>query len=261
MKCPFIKSKKLFWFTVPATLTTTLITILLGKQPQALASHCKWWQIFCNEPIPAGPLYETFVTRIDYTEDIVTGQPRGSLNFTAKISDDFSANQRNIIKSAIQNTLAPRIIFDPEIFFCTLEAKTNFKSTEPNREAAVLRDELIKALRSGPTLYINKFDKPISDSFVTRGQAEIDYFYRNNKFSIELNSLALGNGSSYPRANEQAIWAGTIAHEMLHNIGWRHPVGVYDGTVIRTFQNCLVSNGSDATGGSFSLVGEPEIEE
>jgi|GEM_PF-2613595 len=74
-------------------------------------------------------------------------------------------------------------------------------------------------------------------------------------FDIELNRDAMGKESGFGESLNAVYWAGTIAHEMLHNIGHTHPGTVgnpesYKGWFIREFENAIINNGE---GGEFKI--------
>ena len=76
-----------------------------------------------------------------------------------------------------------------------------------------------------------------------RNSGQKRYFY------IGLNSDFLGEESSYTYANSSTYWAGVIAHEVLHNLGYTHPTG-YAGSFINEFGNCLHWHSVGRLGGS-----------
>jgi hypothetical protein len=95
-------------------------------------------------------------------------------------------------------------------------------------------------------------------------------FHKNdpNRFHarLELNADAIGEKLPFTMETADAL-AGTIAHEILHNVGWDHTnndPSSYPGTVIKEFGNCLARNGADPqpqASTSFSLEGEDDTTE
>jgi hypothetical protein len=82
--------------------------------------------------------------------------------------------------------------------------------------------------------------------------------------SIELNSSAIGSTLPFNMGTADRL-AGTIAHEILHNIGWEHTndkPDSYPGTVIKEFGLCVARDGSDArvTSATFGLISDPATE-
>jgi hypothetical protein len=65
--------------------------------------------------------------------------------------------------------------------------------------------------------------------------------YVSGQFEITLNTAKLGNASLW-YGRDVDYWAGTIAHEMLHNLGHHHPENVYDGLFIRAYENAVRFN-------------------
>lgn len=66
--------------------------------------------------------------------------------------------------------------------------------------------------------------------------------YLAGKFSVTLNTYFLGS-STYWVGRDPDYWAGTITHEMMHNLGHDHPEGKYDGVFIRTYEEAVWDNG------------------
>jgi hypothetical protein len=60
---------------------------------------------------------------------------------------------------------------------------------------------------------------------------------------ISLNSDDLGSKSQYFLKNDIDYWAGVIAHEILHNLGYSHPNG-YEGSFIKEFGRCTRYSGN-----------------
>lgn len=66
-------------------------------------------------------------------------------------------------------------------------------------------------------------------------------YYTQGKFVVTLNTALLGNGRLH-YGNSADYWAGAICHEMLHNLGHQHPVGVYNGQFMRAYENAVARN-------------------
>jgi hypothetical protein len=60
---------------------------------------------------------------------------------------------------------------------------------------------------------------------------------------IALSADYFGAKATYPLKNNFDYWAGVMAHEVLHNLGYRHPNG-YPGSFIEEFGICTQLNGS-----------------
>lgn len=100
------------------------------------------------------------------------------------------------------------------------------------------------------TLLINRFDQdPIVDTGTGRksytlGKAGINIFSINFLLEISLNGKFIGSGSEYPGSKSTDVWAGTITHEILHNLGWEHGSSNTD-TYIGEYGDCVERNGTD----------------
>lgn len=100
--------------------------------------------------------------------------------------------------------------------------------------AAALRYALGKA-SPGIILKVNRFNKGPNGSSWTRGSATVNYYDSVGRLRISLNGRALDEANFDDRA-----WAGVIVHEILHNLGWEHPDGVYKvAMAIRNYQRCV----------------------
>jgi hypothetical protein len=71
-------------------------------------------------------------------------------------------------------------------------------------------------------------------------------------FIIALNSDYIGNQSLWKGFSSPDYWAGVITHEMLHNLGLRHPNG-YEGSYIEVYGDCVWHNGVLPARRTFSL--------
>ena len=89
----------------------------------------------------------------------------------------------------------------------------------------------------GIKLLINQFSQgPSSGGFWVLGSATVNLYNDINGtrfLRIRLNSRA------YPQFSDNT-WAGTIAHEVMHNLGWGHPNGVYQPQIaIVNYDRCI----------------------
>lgn len=88
-------------------------------------------------------------------------------------------------------------------------------------------------------------------------------FEHRHYFHVALNSDFLGDGSDYKYRNDVNYWAGVLAHEFLHNLGYDHPTG-YPGSFIREYQYCITNDGLEGApleGEVFDKVVEREQDE
>ncbi len=61
---------------------------------------------------------------------------------------------------------------------------------------------------------------------------------------IALNSDYFGAKATYSQKENFDYWANVMAHEVLHNLGYRHPTG-YPGSFIEEFGVCVQYNGTE----------------
>ena len=61
--------------------------------------------------------------------------------------------------------------------------------------------------------------------------------------SIAINSVYLGPASTYAFRENAPYFAGVILHELLHNLGWRHPSNDRERAVIYQAQSRIVGSG------------------
>jgi len=67
------------------------------------------------------------------------------------------------------------------------------------------------------------------------------YAHVAGNFDVTINTAALAS-HRFPQARSADYWAGTITHEMLHNLGHEHPENVYEGTYIRGYEKAVWYN-------------------
>lgn len=87
-------------------------------------------------------------------------------------------------------------------------------------------------------LYIDSYTTDID----IKGKAVVNYYNEhyneqkeNQELRITLNEKALSDDGS-----ENKVWAGRIAHEILHNLGWQHPDDEYTLAMpIEIYQACI----------------------
>lgn len=71
------------------------------------------------------------------------------------------------------------------------------------------------------------------------GSATPNYYDTHKALRITLNVDSFGTLDDEP-VSEEDCWAGIMAHEFLHNLGWSHPNDVYNLTMpIEIYQNCI----------------------
>jgi hypothetical protein len=84
----------------------------------------------------------------------------------------------------------------------------------------------LSAVAPGVDLFIDRFDKEPSGNLWVTGQAFVNLYNDHRNFRIGLNAQALLRSGF-----DENLWSGTVAHEMLHNLGWNHPVGNYNKSI------------------------------
>ncbi len=85
----------------------------------------------------------------------------------------------------------------------------------------------------GIRLMINQFSQGPSNGLWVLGSATINLYNDSRFLRMRLNSRA------FPEFTDDT-WAGTIAHEILHNLGWEHPDGTYVSRIaIVNYDRCI----------------------
>ena len=79
--------------------------------------------------------------------------------------------------------------------------------------------------------------------FAPVGTRDYRFPEKGDLLRISLNSDDLGSKSKYFLRNDVDFWAGMVAHEILHNLGYSHPNG-YEGSFVREFGYCTQYSGN-----------------
>ena len=87
------------------------------------------------------------------------------------------------------------------------------------------------------------------------GTRDYQFPEKGDLLRISLNSDDIGSKSQYFLKNDIDYWAGVIAHEILHNLGYSHPNG-YEGSFIKEFGRCTRYSGNVPA--DFNLTGGQE---
>lgn len=174
------------------------------------------------------------------------------------LAGTFNTTEATIINQAV--SLVANRMLDGRMFLWTRARYRRWYATVPGRnfrstaefEAWFVRIQLAALSALGfPGMTIRSRYDPrgswVGEAHVNRVRTE--YFVVNGRnrpsvtgaFDITLNTGLLGN-AQYHAGRNPAYWAGVITHEMLHNLGHEHPVGVYDGLFIRTYQRAVECN-------------------
>ena len=202
--------------------------------------------------------------------------PGGStyISINAGISQDFSQEQIDIIKDAIQLYFQRNLSYlRTSPLGCVLKYGSTYPrnpafpfphiSPDPKLDQGSLiyvatylsTGNYLKDGEYFPSEYrillINRFDKdPVSDPVTGRtsytlGLAGVNIYAINNQIlEISLNGKFIGAGSSYPSSTNKDVWAGVIGHEILHNLGWEHGAD-NTSTYIGEYGRCIERDGAD----------------
>lgn len=167
-----------------------------------------------------------------------------------RVDPTFSPQQKRLIDSAMR-ILQARALEDHVIDCAYAHSHKDLPSSRSD-----LQIKLYNALSLS---YVGGFAMP-SFSFIARyqddprtvGRGYVNlYFDRDNPLPgydhrhylhVALNSDQMGPSSSYVYREDTEYWAGVIAHEFLHNLGYVHPTG-YPGSFIKEYGKCVAGNG------------------
>lgn len=176
------------------------------------------------------------------------------LKLQVGIDYGFSSQQKSILDTAL--SLFMERALKPHVIDCAY--RRSHKDFPVSREKFVA--QLLESLRPLPinsltTIPSFAFIAMYNNDYRSVGVGYVNLFYDTDKplhpFShrhylhIALNSDYLGPGANYFYKNNAEYWAGVIAHEFLHNLGYRHPTG-YPGSFIKEYGNCVHTNGIES---------------
>lgn len=105
-------------------------------------------------------------------------------------------------------------------------------------EAGIVEAAVFKAFSSTDPALRVKVTIICNDSLGENvmGSATVQYYNSNNALKISLNPDEFGELGE----DEINKWAGIMAHEFLHNLGWSHPKGEYTLEMpIEIYQACI----------------------
>jgi hypothetical protein len=75
------------------------------------------------------------------------------------------------------------------------------------------------------TLFIHHFNEDSGSGPFLLGRAPLQGYYDTKVLTINLNARYLNSSAPFPSGTDPDLWAGTIGHEIMHNLGWAHPNG------------------------------------
>lgn len=165
-------------------------------------------------------------------------------NFWVYADNKFSQSQQSIITSASRKLHGQ--MNDPtqrsKITDCALQRTVRAK---PNKQTV---ENQLKQVFVNPA----SGNRPIKATvtymwseqyFVGRGTLGTGQFpEKGDLLRVAFNSDYFGNSSQFSLKNDVDYWAATLAHEILHNLGYDHPQG--KGDFITEFDLCVNFNGS-----------------
>ena len=187
------------------------------------------------------------------------GASTSCVHFNLYISSAFDPKQKQIIIRAAQ-IMAQRVM-QYQTFECTYKNATrDYLAASAEADEEKLRGAFWESLvyvddsasigiegvelPKGGALYIDGFSADFSPA---HGLALLDLYYEAQELRINLNADYIGRRLDYlgyVLPNGPELWAGVIAHEIMHNLGWIHPNG-YEETVILEFGKCVSADGED----------------
>jgi hypothetical protein len=172
------------------------------------------------------------------------------LKFQVGFDNQFSLLQEKVLDEALE------IFIDRALKESIIECafSRSYKDLPESRDEIVIN--LFEALRP---LHINGDTHMPSLAFINMyeedsksvGIGYLNLFFDTDKplhpfgyrhyLHIGLNGKYLCN-IDYYLGNDASYWAGVIAHEFLHNLGYSHPTG-YKGSFIEEYGFCLQTDG------------------
>lgn len=196
-------------------LITAPLSVVITRPLPALAGKCKWWQVFCNEPIvcpstvygcPGFKPYESF------PDDSWPAFP------SPKVSTNFSSEQKVKIWRSLRK--AQEVVQKSEVSDC-VQKYVNLQTgeylpggTKPGLSMRLYIAHLPSQQRK--SVYIDPYT---SNDNTQLGKAGVGIVggpsNSNADFRISLNSAKLAS------ITENDL-AGVIVHELLHNWGYQH---------------------------------------
>lgn len=208
-------------------------------------------------PETAPAQLETYYAPIAITGPVFRQATGGHscVRFNLYINRDFNPKQHRAIVRATR--LMALQVMQNKTLDCAYDyANRDYEAPSPDEDKALLRQAFWQSLvyvdeqaslvadtvtlPQGGDLYIDGFD--ISES-MAHGLALLDLYPKERIFWIYLNRDFIESRLSLLVPSSPEIWAGIIAHEMMHNLGWDHPNG-YEGSLITEFGNCISHEGT-----------------
>lgn len=186
------------------------------------------------------------------------------------LDSSFTEQQQELLKEAMK-VVMQRALKEPVISCAFKQASKNLPESKE-----IFVEQMLSALaliQNQETLFpAFVFVGRFWDDPKTVGIAYQDLFYdtefpfpgytHRHYLHVAINSDFLGNSTGYRFGNDVNYWAGVLAHEFLHNLGYGHPTG-YERSFIREYEVCLRNDGLEQApieDEVFDRVVEKEVE-
>jgi hypothetical protein len=174
------------------------------------------------------------------------------LSLQLGMDGSFTQEQTNLIKEA--TSIFVERALSRDVLNCAYSNTSKGLPASPKQFELQLYSALaildIKGVNVPSFVFVSRYwddPKSVGRGFVGLFYDEdkpLAHFSSRHYLHIALNSDHLGPTSTYHLKNDPEYWAGVIAHEVLHNLGYKHSSG-YAGSFIQEYGYCVQHNGVD----------------
>lgn len=181
----------------------------------------------------------------------VERKDKGPILAQLGINNSFALNQKKIIENSFKLML--QRILSPQVISCAFMKSFKHRPISKTEFIMQLEDALTGVTVAGSLLPSFVFVANYQNDKKSVGVGYVNLFYDTDYpfpgfpyrhyLHFALNMDYLGKHENYVYANDLEYWAGVMAHEILHNLGYIHPDGL-QGSFIHSFGKCVQNNGA-----------------